>query len=131
MKKKYGLWIAVGVLMLLFVLPYAKVEILTVNAAEKLKAFDISCFDNVYCAGTPEVYDCKIYSYHKEKRAKVLYVLGDCEFGVMVELTWNHDADCWELEDGRNMWTVHGGNAQEFYWSLYYGDKLYPLLEDS
>lgn len=130
MKKKYGLWIAVGVLVLLFVLPYAKVEILTINAEEKLKSFDISCFDNVYCEGTPEVYDCKIYSYWKENRAKVLYVLGDCEFGVMVELKWNHDRDCWELARGQNMWTVHGGSAQEFYWPLYYGDKLYPLSEE-
>lgn len=130
MKKKYGLWIAVGIFMLIFVLPYAKVEILTVNAEEKLKAFDISCFDNVYGAGTPEVYDCKIYSYWKENRAKALYILGDCEFGVMVELKWNHDENCWELESARNMWTIHGGNAQEFYWPLYYGDKLYPLLEE-
>lgn len=129
-KKRYALWIAVGLFLLVFVLPYAKVEILTVNAEEKLRSFDISCFDNVYCEGTPEIYDCKIYSYSEKKQAKVLYVLGDCEFGVMVKLEWNQQNDCWELVDGRNMWTVHGGNAQEFYWPLYYGDKLLPLLED-
>lgn len=129
-KKRYTLWIAVGLLLLVVVFPYAKVEILTINAEEKLKSFDISCFDNVYGEGTPEIYDCKIYSYSEKKQAKVLYVLGDCEFGVMVELEWNQQNDCWELVGGQNMWTVHGGSAQEFYWPLYYGDKLLPLLED-
>ena len=125
-KMRCALWITVGVL-LVFVFPYAKVEILTVNAEEKLAQFDLSCFDNVYCEGTPTVYDCKIYSYRKEETAKVLYVLGDCEFGVLVDLEWNDSKECWELADGRNVWSTHGGNAQEFYWPLYYADKVYPL----
>ena len=131
MKKKwYALWIVVGSIVIFFIFPYAKVEILTIDAEEKLESFDISCFNNVYCEGTPEVYDRKIYAYKKEKYAKVLYVLGECEFGVMVELKWNDERACWEFEDCRNMWTVHGGSAQELYWPLYYADKAYPLLDD-
>lgn len=131
MKKKwYVFCIVVAFLLLIFVFPYTKVEILTINAEEKLESFDISCFDNIYGEGTPNVYDCKIFSYRKEKRAKALYVLGDCEFGVMVKLKWNHSNSCWEIEDKQTMWTVHGGSAQEFYWPLYYADKAYPLLDD-
>lgn len=126
MKKKwYVLWIIVAFLVLFFVFPYAKVEILSRNAEEKLSAFDISCFDNVYCEGTPQVCDQKIYAYREEEYAKVLYVLGECEFGVMVELKWNADRDCWELADSINLWSTHGGSAQEFYWPLYYADKLF------
>lgn len=129
MKKKwYALWIIVVVLLLVFVAPYAKVEILTINAEEKLAQFDVSCFDNIYCEGTPAIYDCKIYSYQKEKNAKVLYVLGDCEFGVLVDLEWNESKECWELADGRNVWSTHGGNAQEFYWPLYYANKVFPWV---
>ena len=130
MKKRYAIWFVIGVLLLLIVFPYAKVEFLTINADKKLESFDISYFDNVYCEGTPKIYDCKIYSYQKDRYAKVLYVLGDCEFGVMVELRWNQQRECWEFENGQNMWTVYGGSAQEFYWPLYYGDKLFlPLLD--
>lgn len=129
MKTKVRVILILGVLLALLVFPYIKVEILTINAEEKLKSFDISYFDNMYCEGTPEIYDCKIYAYRKDKFARVLYVLGDCEFGVMVDLKWNHINACWEFSNGQNMWSVHGGNAQEFYWPLYYGDKLYPLLE--
>ena len=129
MKRKcHVLWIVVGIFVLVFALPYAKVEFLSINAEEKLNSFDTSCFDNVYCQGTPKIYDCKIYAYKKENSAKVLYVLGDCEFGVMVDLKWKNDTQCWELADGRNMWSVHGGSAQEFYWPLYYADKLFPRL---
>ncbi len=125
MKKKwYILAIIAAVLLLVFAIPYAKVEILTINAKEKLAQFDLSCFDNVYCEGTPAVYDCKIYSYREGKSAKALYVLGDCEFGVMVKLEWNQTSACWELVDARNMWTIHGGSAQEFYWPLYYARQL-------
>ena len=125
MKQKwYALWIIVGLIVLFFIFPYAKVEILSINAEKKLDSFDISYFDNVYCERTPEVYDRKIYAYRKEEYAKVLYVLGECEFGVMVELKWNNGRDCWELEDYQTMWTVHGGSAQEFYWPLYYADEL-------
>ncbi len=127
-KKWIFLWFILGFVFLFIVFPYAKVELLSINAEEKLKSFDISYFDNVYCEGTPKVYDCKIYSYQREKAAKALYVLGDCEFGVMVELTWNQQRDCWEFADGKTMWTIYGGSAQEFYWPLYYGDKLYPCL---
>jgi len=129
----YRKWLTVGIIvglvLLIFVIPYAKVEILSINAEEKLKSFDISYFDNVYCEGTPKIYDCKIYEYNKEQYAKALYVLGDCEFGVMLELQWNRDRSCWEFLRGQNVWTVHGGSAQEFYWPLYYADKLYPLLD--
>ena len=126
MKKKwYAVWVAVGFLLLFFVFPYAKVEILTINAEEKLRSFDVSYFDNVYCEGTPDVYDCKIYSYSREKCAKVLYIFGDCEYGVMVELKWNHQSTCWEFSKGQNMWSAHGGNAHEFYWPLYYAKELY------
>lgn len=125
MKKKwYALCIIVGFVVFFFIFPYAKVEILSIDAEEKLESFDISSFDNVYCEGTPQVYDRKIYAYRNEEYAKVLYVLGECEFGVMVELMWNDDRDCWEKYDGRVMWTVHGGSAQEFYWPLYYADEL-------
>ena len=117
-------------LVLILALPYVKVEILSIKAAEKLEAFDISCFDGVYCEGTPEVYDCKIYAYSKENHAKALYVFGDCEFGVMVDLEWNQSKRCWELVDGRNVWSAHGGSAQEFYWPLYYGGKLLPWLDN-
>ncbi len=130
MKKRQCLWIAVVVLLIVFVLPYTYVEILSINAEKKLEDFDLSCFNNVYCEGTPEVYDCKIYSYQKEKSVKVLYVFGDCEFGVMVDLEWDPTNACWELVDGRNMWTTHSGSAQEFYWPLYYPSKVFPLLGD-
>ena len=130
MKKTWrAFWILVVFLVVVFAIPYTRVEILSINAPQKLETFDISCFDNVYCEGTPEVYDCKIYSYCKEKYAKVLYVFGDCEFGVMVNLEWSHANQRWIFVDGRNMWSVHGGSAQEFYWPLYYGDKLYPFLD--
>ena len=121
-----ALWIAI--LVLVFVIPYANVELLSINASQKLAAFDISCFDNVYCEGTPDVYDCKIYSYSEEKHAKVLYVFGDCEFGVMVNLEWCHVNQCWKFVEGRNLWSIYGGSAQGFYWPMYYGDKVYPLL---
>ena len=124
-KKRYVLWIIVAALLLVFVFPYAKVEILSANAEEKLESFDLSCLDNVYCVGTPKVYDCKIYSYRKQANAKVLYVLGECEYGVMIELEWDHTNGCWEVVDGRNVWTIYGGSAQEFYWPLYYADKLF------
>ena len=130
MNKRYVLLVVVAILLLVFVFPYARVEILTINASKKLETFDISCLDNVYCEGTPKVYDLKIYSYRKQKSAKVLYILGDCEFGVMVQLKWNHTNDRWEIVEGKNMWTTHGGNAQEFYWPLYYADKVFPLLDD-
>lgn len=126
--RRYALGIIIGILVLVFAIPYATVEILSINAEKKLESFDISCFDNVYCEGTPEVYDCKIYSYRKDEQAKVLYVFGDCEFGVMVKLEWNQTKHCWELVDGRNLWSVHGGSAQEFYWPLYYGDELFRWL---
>lgn len=129
-KKWWAIWIVVSILLLVFAFPYARVELLTRNAEKKLESFELSCFDNIYCEGTPLVYDRKIYSYRKNDSARVLYVLGDCEFGVMVELRWNHNNDCWELLDYQNMWTVHGGSAQEFYWPLYYVNKLYPLLGD-
>jgi hypothetical protein len=131
LKKYCVLLIAVVILLLLVVFPYARVEFLSVNAEEKLKDFDLSCFDNVYCEGTPQVYDLKLYSYREAKSAKALYVFGDCEFGVMVELAWNRANNCWDLVDGRNMWTTHGGSAQEFFWPLYYMDKVYPLLDNS
>lgn len=125
MKKK---WYAIGalvlVLLLCFVFPYAKVEILSLNASEKLEKFDLSCFENVYTEGTPKVFDCKIYCYDAERYAKVLYVLGDCEIAVMVELEWNDENACWDLSTEKVMWTIHGGSAQEFYWPLYYPDKL-------
>ncbi len=130
-KKRYTLWLVISLILVIFVFPYAKVELLSINAEKKLERFDLSCFDNVYCEGTPKVYDCKIYSYLKEKRATALYVFGDCEFGVMVKLEWNNNNHCWELVDGRNMWSVYGGSAQEFYWPLYYADQVYPLLDDS
>ena len=131
MKKKWHvLLILVGILLLVCALPYAKVEILSANADRKLESFDLSCFENVYCEGTPKVYDCKIYAYSKERNAKVFYVLGDCEYGVMVDLEWNDAGQFWELVDGRTMWSIHGGNAQEFCWPLYYGDKVYPLIEN-
>lgn len=130
MRKKYTFWIAVAVLLLICVFPYAKVEILSINADKKLEKFDISCFDNIYCEGTPNVYDCKIYAYHKKKCAKVLYVFGNCEFGVMAKLEWDHTNSCWKLVDSKNMWSVHGGSAQEFCWPLYYADKVYPLLDN-
>lgn len=126
-KNKRGLWLIIGALILIFVIPYARVEILSIDAPRKLASFDLSWFDNVYCEGTPEVYDCKIYAYSQERYAKVLYVLGDCEFGVMVELEWNHSDGCWEFVNGRDVWTIYGGSAQEFYWPLYYGGKLYPV----
>ena len=125
MKKRIGIWIGIAVLLLIFIIPYIRVEILSINAEEKLASFDLSCFDNVYCEGTPRVYDCKIYSYQEQKKAKVLYVLEDCEYGVMVDMVWDDDKNCWEDAGGRVMWTVHGGSAQEFYWPLYYADKLY------
>ena len=131
MKKKWNaLWIIVACVVLFIIFSYAKVEILSIDAEEKLESFGISCFDNVYCEGTPQVYDRKIYAYRKEENAKVLYVFGECEFGVMVELKWNNDLDCWELENYQTMWTVHGGSAQELYWPLYYADKAYPPLDD-
>lgn len=129
-KKQRALWIAVAVLLLVFVFPYARVELLSINAEKKLEDFDITCFDNVYCEGTPAVYDCKIYHYWKEHYAKVLYILGDCEFGVMIELKWDQTNACWEIAGGKTMWTVYGGSAQEFYWPLYYADKLYPLYSE-
>ena len=67
MKKRYAIWFVIGVLLLLIVFPYAKVEFLTINADKKLESFDISYFDNVYCEGTPKIYDCKIYSYQKDR----------------------------------------------------------------
>lgn len=131
MKKKWYIFFSIAVVLLLFfVIPYAKVEILTINAAEKMESFDISCWDNIYCEGTPRIYDQKIYSYRQQKDARVLYVLGDCEFGVMADLKWNHADSCWELVEYKTMWTVYGGSAQEFYWPLYYADKLYPFLDD-
>jgi hypothetical protein len=129
-QRRYALYILSGILVLIFALPYAKVEILSINAEHKLEAFDVSCFDDVYCEGTPEVYDCKIYTYSKEHHAKALYVFGDCEFGVMVDLEWNPTKRSWELVDGRNMWSAHRGSAQEFYWPLYYGGKLLPWLDN-
>ena len=126
--KRCAIWI-VGIVLFLLVFPYIKVEILTINAREKLESFNISYFDNVYCEGTPEIYDCKIYAYKKDQYAKVLYILGDCEFGVMVELKWNNQDECWEFSNGQNLWSIYGGSAQEFYWPLYYGDKLYPSLK--
>ena len=126
MKKSVLFWgCMAAILLFLLIIPYLKVEILTINAEEKLEAFDISCFDNIYCEGTPRVYDRKIYSYQEKKNAKVLYVLGDCEFGVMVNLVWNDHDNCWDLADTRNVWTVHGGSAQEWYWPIYYVDKLF------
>lgn len=125
MKKEWHTFLIIlGFIVIFFIVPYAKVEILSTNSEEKLGSFDISCFDNVYGEGTPEIYDQKIYEYRKERYAKALFVLGECEFGVMVELSWNSDRDCWELEDYQTMWTVHGGSAQEFYWPLYYADEL-------
>lgn len=118
------------VLLLIFVFPYVKVECLSNNADKKLERFDISCFDNIYCEGTPNVYDCKIYEYCEKKCARVLYVFGNCEFGVMVNLEWDHNNSCWKLVDSKNMWSVHGGSAQEFCWPLYYADKVYPLLDN-
>ena len=129
-KTRYLLFGIIVVFLLLLVIPYAKVEILSVNAAEKLESFDVSCWDNIYCEGTPQVYDQKIYSYRQQKDARVLYVLGDCEFGVMADLEWNQSDRCWELMEFKTMWTVHGGSAQELYWPLYYADKLYPLLDN-
>ena len=111
------------------VFPFVKVEILSINAEEKLESFDLSRFDNVYCEGTPEVYDCKIFEYRKLDHATVFYVLGDCEFGVMVKLKWNAQDICWEMEDWRNMWTVHGGSASEYYWPPYYIDKMLPFVD--
>ena len=128
MRKHAVCLVLIVLFLLVFVIPYAKVEILSIDAEEKLESFDLSCFDNVYCEGTPAVYDCKIYSYSKEKCAKVLYVLGNCEFGVMVDLKWNHSKHCWEIENGQTVWTIYGGSAQEFYWPLYYGDKVFPLV---
>ena len=73
MKKRTAFWKKLGVFFLIFVIiPYAKVEILSINAEEKLEDFDITCFDNIYCEGTPRVYDCKIYSYYEKKSTKVL-----------------------------------------------------------
>ena len=126
--KKKRKFLLIGVVVLFFVLvviPYINVEILSINAEEKLASFDLSCYDNIYCEGTPLVYDCKIYSYQERKKAKVLFVLEDCEFGLMADLEWNNEKNCWEDAGGRLMWTVHGGSAQEFYWPLYYGDKLW------
>lgn len=100
--------------MLCFIIPYAQVEILTLTKLtpnETLKDFDMSCFDNVYTQGAPEVYDCKVFSYHKEEYAKVLYVFGDCEIAVMAELEWNTDNDCWDLTASTTMWSTNGGNA--------------------
>lgn len=128
-RKRHIVWIVIGILVIALVLPYVVVEIQSIDAEQKLASFDLSCFDNVYGEGTPEVYNRKIYSYYEGKCAKVLYVLGDCEFGVMVELEWNATDACWQLVDARNMWTVHGGSAQEFCWPLYYPDKVYPLLD--
>ena len=131
MMKKRTILLLIIVFSVLFVIfSYAKVEILSINAEEKLASFNISSFDNIYCEGTPTVYDRLIYNFKHEGYAKVLYVLCECEFGVMAELRWNSNRDCWELEDYQTMWTVHGGSAQEFYWPLYYVDKLFPLLED-
>ena len=114
-------WLIVCIILfVVFVIPYAKVEILSINAEEKLKDFDISCYDNIYCEGTPKVYDCKIFEYRKEEYAKVFYVFGDCEYGVMSELEWNHQNGCWDDVGGYVMWSVHGGNASEYSWPLYY-----------
>ena len=124
--KRWMIWSVVACLLFLcLVIPYIKVEILTVNADEKLKDFDLSCFDNVYFQGTPPVYDCKIYSYHKEESAQVFYVFGDCEIAVMVDLEWDKKQDCWSLVDGQTMWSTWGGSADEFCWPLYYPDKLF------
>lgn len=127
MKKKFLLWVVIVLWLVVFVFPYATVEILSVNSENKLQAFDISCFDNVYCKGTPKIYDCKIYAYRKNQSAKVLYILGDCEFGVMVDLEWNHTNQSWNLVEGKNMWSIYGGSAQEFCWPLYYADKVFPV----
>ncbi len=127
-KRKY-LLIGLAVLILMFVLPYAKVEILTINAEKKLETLDMSYFENIYEEGIPEVYDCKIFKYSNKKSAKVFYVFGECEYGVMTELEWNDAENCWEIVDERCMWTVYGGSAQEFYWPLYYPDKLFPLVK--
>lgn len=123
-KKKILLYILILVLVLI-VLPYAKVEILSINADKKLESFDLSCFDNIYCAGTPYVYDCKIYSYWPRKYAKVFYVFGNCEFGVMAKLKWNSSENCWEHSSSKTMWSAYGGSAHEFYWPLYYGKRLF------
>ena len=124
-RKKWILWIIVCILLLFVVFPYIKVELLSINADEKLKSFDLSGFGTVLFEDVPTVYDCKIFSYHKEQCAKVLYVLGDCEYGIMVKLEWNDDSNRWDLASSQVMWSVYGGSASEFYWPLYYGDKLF------
>ena len=130
MKKRYVWLIVLAMLLLVIVLPYARVELLSTDAEQKLASFDLSCYENVYCEGIPKVYDCKIYSYRAESSAKVFYVLGECEFGMMVQLKWDEMNACWEHVSGQVMWSSHGGNAREFYWPLYYADMFFSWLED-
>lgn len=111
------------ILLSVLIVPYIKTEILSKNAHQKLEGFDTT---NLRGAYAEKIYDIKIFSYHEKQSAEVLYVLGDCEYIVIVELEWDGENDCWIEVDGDLKWSAHGGSAGEgkFYWPFYYGHKI-------
>lgn len=120
-KKKRAIFCSILILLLLFIMviiPYARVEVLTLATKNELLHTDLSSLNNIYGSGIPELYDIKVYSYHHKSNAKAMFVVGDCEFGLMVDLTWDENAQ-WIIQDHEVMWTVHGGSAGEWFWPYY------------
>ena len=123
-KKAMRKWIPVAILVLLLALlivPYIQAEILSRNADEKLADFDPSELQEAYAE---RIYDVKIFSYKEKQSARVLYVLGDCEFVVLVDLEWDHEQNCWAIDFAQVQQSAYGGSASEFYWPFYYGHRF-------
>lgn len=112
-----------AILLVALIIPYIKAEVLSQNWKDKLSTFDTSDLEAAYAE---TIYDVKIFSYSANEKAEVLYVLGDCEYIIMVELDWNIKHNCWTMIDSSLMWSAHGGTAGEgkFYWPFYYGHKI-------
>lgn len=120
---RFLIMIAVAIILVVLIVPYIKAEVLSKNWENKLSAFDTSDLEEIYAV---TIYDAKIFSYSANKKAEVLYVLGECEYIIIVELDWDAKHNCWIMIDASLMWSAHGGTAGEgkFYWPFYYGHKI-------
>ena len=115
---KKALAVVSVILAAIFLLPYLCVEGLTLCVASKFES-------EAFPAYSDTVHTIKVYSYIPGVYAKVYYVLGDREYGIMQEYEWDDATSLWVQTRGKCMWSRYGGSAQEWFWPLYDADRLF------
>lgn len=128
-KKKLYIIIVIVSLFCLLIIPYVNVLVLTEIHGEEF-------FNIIYPLDNAGVYDCKVYSYKKNDKAKVLLVFGDNEFATMQYYIWNDELQLWEASQPnyvlgkyeKVLWNEKGG--QEFYWPFFYAKEFFGRMNN-